>query len=1520
MSVAEEGASAAAIHERELIDALEVNDEHANGALEAEEKEAVKSNVLLVDVPAKHAEETSVEDINGGEHANGLNGHNALLSASTEETDELPKHVLLKKPVHNQSWNETPAEGDEASAGLEVANGDAYHTIDEALLPDEITAESIVPAQAEEVKEETAQEAHAESETQDATDEIPGDASRDVVESPAESASADAPAEEAVKSALIDAPEAAPATEEGVPTSLEEEATASAEEAPVAEEASPAAAVEESPAVEEAVSAPTEEQVPAGESASVEEAAPVEETSEPAPVLEEGVLVPEDPAGEGPSGEAIDEAVESAPTLEEEPVVPVLDESSAEPAIETDATAEPGGGAPAEEETATPAVEESVVVPLMDHSSAIQTALPDSAPAPEAVELGAVEEASPAPIEEAPEPAPITEGGATIPEDASAEESTGDAAAMDSVEAAPEPAPVTEEGVPVPEGIIAEPHANEPLAQELPEAASAAEEESQEPGPVEGAPEPVVVNEEGVPVPQELVDEDAVPEPAYDSEVGERGSEEVPEGSAALDEAVPSSESLVTEEVPEAASVTEEGVPVQPEEVLAEEVAPVSAEAAEESAVEERVKEELVAKKPVAEEVPLATEVLEVEEEPVTELPAAEEAYGDEPAVEESAKAEHVSGEAEEPVAEAPATEEAAAEESSPQEPLPEEPEVEGLVEEAVPEQPADDTEKVIAEEETIQEAALEEAGDAAVKDDEAAATLEEEPIVAVLDETSAETAIATEPAAPEAELEAIVDEEAHVPGVEDSVVVPLMDESSTIQTSSVNESETAPEQVEAVSDDAEARYSVDDVEPASALAGVPLAETEAIVEEPAPETEAIVEEPAPETEVATEDPATDGQRAPEEVIPVGREGAEGATVAADEPVVDVQTIAEETTSEIEVEPPVEIETAAESETAASEQPSELETAESAPADAPVIQVDAPENVDPANVLGEVPQPGPMTPGEPEEERPKSPWTPSYSVSTQGGAGTGVADNADELAELSRLPPPEVEAKDDEAIQPEPQVTLTEYQTEIAPAEEKLATDDQFTNEISVERDEVGSRVLSPVLDDVQEERPKSPWTPSYSVTTVGSGLQEPEIASQEHEIEQLESLPPAVTAEEMSTEIPQVVLSPDTEAVGAVEEITPASDVQINVTSDDAVDAAPNEDIAEPVADAGLIEETPVPEEVEQSPQAERTVQPETPLVEREALERPKSPWTPSYSVTRTPEHAAESLPADEPVSQPPTVVLPVADSSIPERPKSPWTPSYSVTRSPDLHAAAEHDEPVVQAESVDNLPVNQDSEVPERPKSPWTPSYSVTRQGSGLTPAEEGELSQLEQLPGRVLPETSQQDEPPSELSPIPTIVTEEVPSSDAVGGHPAEADGVPAATDASSASPEPAEGGDTFTTEALDDLQKSTGVGAEPAKAPEEPFPGAEDRTPGEGKTVDGTSSTFLEPGADSTSRDRRESATSSRFFPGGWFHSTQTSPQGGRASLDSAQGEFAASSSSPVTENDKETEEEREKKKGKWCIIM
>ncbi|KAK0193717.1 hypothetical protein F5146DRAFT_1032078 [Armillaria mellea] len=94
-----------------------------------------------------------------------------------------------------------------------------------------------------------------------------------------------------------------------------------------------------------------------------------------------------------------------------------------------------------------------------------------------------------------------------------------------------------------------------------------------------------------------------------------------------------------------------------------------------------------------------------------------------------------------------------------------------------------------------------------------------------------------------------------------------------------------------------------------------------------------------------------------------------------------------------------------------------------------------------------------LTPARAEIEHPKSPWTPSYSVITQG---PGISAEED-IPAIEDLPP---------SLSQVPAVALTPVDS-------------------SAPLDEVQTQTPSEIL----ENHPKSPWTPSYSVSVQGSPL-----------------------------------------------------------------------------------------------------------------------------------------------------------------------------------------------------------------------------------------------------------------------------------------------------------------------------------------------------------------------------------------------------------------------------------------------
>ncbi|KAL0954804.1 hypothetical protein HGRIS_003750 [Hohenbuehelia grisea] len=703
-------------------------------------------------------------------------------------------------------------------------------------------------------------------------------------------------------------------------------------------------------------------------------------------------------------------------------------------------------------------------------------------------------------------------------------------------------------------------------------------------------------------------------------------------------------------------------------------------------------------------------------------------------------------------------------------------------------------------------------------------------------------------------------------------------------------------------------------------------------------------------------------------------------------------------------------------------------------------------------------------------ERPKSPWTPSYSVTTTGAGSPSIEPVLNQEPESAEL------AEGDLPII-------------VTPAEEEPQPD------IAVE-------LKGAVPLDIPE-RPKSPWTPSYSTTTQGSPSRSP-------------------TREELVDEIPtSVVISPP----GLSEPIEIDTDAEVKVPPVHHIDepevaSGPDEVIT--IEEQNASKDTLEPEHTEfQQPQKDETsasgvetsaldisttsLEAQSPQID--APERPQSPWTPSYSVTSQGSPAAakevlltESVPEqsanelldvaapvvvevsapgeaetaaaivdNEPVTETSSTVLtpkvhislanvnvdePVPEvarslsrssskenlesaTDLPERPKSPWTPSYSVmSQGSPLHSPRAL-EPI-QGEEISTLdapvavePVaestsNEESEpktengetrglqlegagveAPERPKSPWTPSYSVTQQGTPPTsdagpslPITAETLSQLDSVSSTMktadtldaqseladlsiatqsagTPKSSLADldvdtfsvasgqtlEPPEIIttvaeeqdgandegvvssSPLRTPLafkqTEissdvEYHSEDLTPGQEiAEANPLIVVSDQSvseeataATADEPADRADADAAEIKrDDAQPQAFPKEDEAKQPAEPqtrpfVPRLAPVDEQAGLTTSSRDDTDVSP---TKPRSRLESTASSRFFPGGWFSSSPKIQ--GRPSLDVAQGEFTPSKT-PVDMSGTTAPAptpvdglaEDEEKKAKWCTIM
>ncbi|KAK7044230.1 hypothetical protein VNI00_007952 [Paramarasmius palmivorus] len=293
-------------------------------------------------------------------------------------------------------------------------------------------------------------------------------------------------------------------------------------------------------------------------------------------------------------------------------------------------------------------------------------------------------------------------------------------------------------------------------------------------------------------------------------------------------------------------------------------------------------------------------------------------------------------------------------------------------------------------------------------------------------------------------------------------------------------------------------------------------------------------------------------------------------------------------------------------------------------------------------------------------ERPKSPWTPSYSVTSQGPSIAAEED----IPEIERLPPssePEEASKDTATV---PVVNVFIPDTTEGEVEAKQGDKEE------------------------ERERPTSPWTPSYSVSQQGS--------------------PAAVVKEIEEAQDP---------APEPKEEVAEAT----NVTEVTEETIATTADVPEKVAAPEVEDSTKVEVPTVVIPGAEAEEANETTEVTEEPS-RPKSPWTPSYSVSRqgSPAPPVPELPKTE-ETEPVELVNEetVADVKMDEQAA---TPEVHVSQADETDvpptsadASEQANEDVIKAEDL----AATDADVPPRPTSPWTPSYSVSVQGSPQPPA---------------------------------------------------------------------------------------------------------------------------------------------------------------------------------------------------------
>ncbi|KAJ3901591.1 hypothetical protein F5879DRAFT_991825 [Lentinula edodes] len=536
-----------------------------------------------------------------------------------------------------------------------------------------------------------------------------------------------------------------------------------------------------------------------------------------------------------------------------------------------------------------------------------------------------------------------------------------------------------------------------------------------------------------------------------------------------------------------------------------------------------------------------------------------------------------------------------------------------------------------------------------------------------------------------------------------------------------------------------------------------------------------------------------------------------------------------------------------------------------------------------------------------EIDRPKSPWTPSYSVISQG---PDMASEED-IPEIQQLPSSNVPAGQE---LPVPEVNIIP---------------------------EVSEATVANLEEPKESSRPSSPWVPSYSVSVQGS----PSVSAHSSPVlaatELSENVIPVIELSEESAE-PASPVSAEVSALNNAAESIEEPGLEVDsLPSKPPVDSVihdensviPSVNITETSSESSLdipLESTEV--DIAQKPMQDQTVNTvspvQQPLVVNEMLDQSGDERdskqeidTPVFKVPD--EEAIVDLSAKpyKDVQIPGALSLSPSQSVVAaqiERPKSPWG-SYEVTNQsghetsvaemadPEAVEAVEDipaptsfirdepvaepaDEPTLKDVSTEDAPAAEvskltvdttENDLPERPKSPWTPSYSVSRQGSQVfnEARNDAELDTLEQPPPHA---ESSTDAPVTLGEPSVSGVIEESVS---------------------------APSGETFPVLSVSgDIDRDT-VG-DTLAAPKD--------------------------------RKRLESTTSSLFFPGGWF----SKPPTGRTSLDNAQGvitspkavspvegrssvELLGGSSAPVSATADITNEgpdEDKEKKGKWCVIM
>ena len=376
-------------------------------------------------------------------------------------------------------------------------------------------------------------------------------------------------------------------------------------------------------------------------------------------------------------------------------------------------------------------------------------------------------------------------------------------------------------------------------------------------------------------------------------------------------------------------------------------------------------------------------------------------------------------------------------------------------------------------------------------------------------------------------------------------------------------------------------------------------------------------------------------------------------------------------------------------------------------------------------------------PSEQEAERPETSWAPSYTVTTLSGFGSSpradlepkMEETAEvevsrvekiEAVEAPKIVTPQEEPVESTAITQSPSwahsysVTSQPGSPRLSPQREleEVELASQLVESVqeppvaaSVAKfTEVPETVVTPAVEDedtnepIPEEESKPAWTQSYSVTSQPGS--------------------PRVSPKQVSEEIPEVEEMPSwTQSYSVTSQpgsprITPREDLE--------------EPIVEPVAvaDGPTMVVAPLNEaETPEQPKSTWTPSYSVTTMDSQIEQAPLEDTEPEQEVvpiSKTSETSESESDVDAPVADTSSEPLAIKDEQ-PERPKSPWTPSYSVTTIPGTSST---EDPV--SHSIAEGP---SADVKQPAPEPAKTTETVEEQ-----PAENGMMSDVFEVHGAV------------------------------------------------------------------------------------------------------------------------------------------------------------------------------------------